>query len=230
MKTRLLTTAIAFVILATPGTLAAKNVRTVKAIAFKGLKLLSKYDIVRGARYRATEAGIVIDLDSLEKAIERNGFIDSYRIDEEKGNLVVTVVERTPELIVVVPGEDGSVLYELDAERQVISRNDVHTARIPVIYLSVGYAPDGSSASRAGRLFVLLDRVKKTNPAVYRELSEIHQAGRWIRVMLRGRKTEFTMKPDEASFIRLKYIIGYCDSVEQYPDEINLSGNAVIVR
>lgn len=230
MKTGLFTTALALVCLAVPAALAAEDVRIVKAIEFRGLKLLSKYDVVMGARYRATESGIVIDLDSLEQAIKKNGFIESYRIEEKGGSLVVAVAERVPELIVAAGGDGGSVLYEVDAAHRVISRNDVHTDRVPVIYLSGSFAPQGDAAYRAGTLFSLLGRVKKKVPSVYRELSEIHAAGNSIRVVLRGRKTGFTMRPDEAGFIRLKYIVGYCDSVGQYPDEINLSGNAVIVR
>jgi hypothetical protein len=201
----------------------AKDLRAVKAIEFRGLRLLSKYDIVRGVRFRAVDRGIVIDMDSLEKALSGNSFLSSYRVEESRGRLIVTVAEKKPVLIMAVEGKGGCSLYELDADHAVISRNCVHTDLVPVLYARAG-------KSGAGTILSLLAGIRKRDAALYREISEIYPAGSAVRVLLRGRRTGFILKPEEQEFIKLKYIAGYCDRTERSPEEINLSGNPVVVR
>lgn len=210
------------------GTAGAAAVRTVKAIEFKGLKLLSKYDLVRGVRLRAVPRGIVIDVDSLGRALEGNAFLKTYRVDEVQGKLLVTVVEKKPALVVVAERDGATAMYELDGGHEVISKNNVHTNRVPYVHIGSGNISDAAAALK--RLFAVLVRVREKNSVIYRELSEIYCNGDSIRVVLRGRKTGFVMKPDVADFIRLKYVTGYCDHAERYPEEIDLSDNTVVVR
>ena len=68
----------------------------VKAVEFRGLACLTKYDIVRGVSLKATDKGIVIDVDSLRRSLSKNDFINNYRIDVAGGNLVVSVLEKRP--------------------------------------------------------------------------------------------------------------------------------------
>jgi hypothetical protein len=220
---------LAFLVLAN-GAAHAGAVWRVKAIEFKGLQLMSKYDIIRGARVDALPDGIAVDMDSLERALSRNSFIQSYRVDEYRGRLIVSVTEKKPELIMSVARGDRSVLYELDAAHAIISKNNVHTDRVPVLNVAAEDIAADAVTGRIKGLFSVLARVRERNLVVYRELSEIFFDGSGIRVILRGRKTVFAMKPDETGFLRLKYIVGYCDHEGQYPEEINLSGNEVIVR
>jgi hypothetical protein len=220
---------LAFLILAN-GTAPANDIRKVKAIEFKGLKLMSKYSIIRGSRIKAVNDGIAIDMDSLEKSLSGNKFIKSYRVEENRGRLIVSVVEKKPVMIMSVARSGGSVLYEMDADHAIISKNNVHTDRVPVLFVTAADIAADAASGRIKDLFSVLAGAQRRNSAVYRELSEIHFAGNSIKVILRGRKTGFIMKPDETGFLKLKYIVGYCDHVAQYPEEINLSDNEVVVR
>lgn len=204
--------------------------RKVQALEFRGLQLMSKYDIIRGARIDAQSDGIAVDIDSLEKSLSGNSFIKSYRVDEYRGRLIVTIVEKKPELIMSVARREISVLYELDADCAVISKNSVHTDRVPLLNVTADDIASDAETDRIKGLLSILSKVRERNRAVYRELSEICFDGKAIRVTLRGRKTIFIMKPDEVGFMRLKYIVGYCDHEGQYPEKINLSDNEVIVR
>jgi len=212
------------------GAVHAGTVRRVKAIEFKGLKLMSKYDIIRGSGIESLTEGFAVDMGSLEKALSGNLFIKSYRVEESRGRLIVSLIEKKPELIMSVARGERSVLYELDADHSIISKNNVHTDRVPVLKFTAGDIAADAATGRIKDLFSVLARVRGRNRIVYQELSEIHFTGNGIGVMLRGRKTVFIMKPDETDFLKLKYIVGYCDHEEQYPEEINLSGNEVIVR
>jgi hypothetical protein len=228
-KVRTITAILAITLL--PGVAArGGDIRVVKTVEFRGLKLLSKYEAVRGARMKAVSGGIAIDADSLEKALERNPFLASHGVDEKQGRLIVTVEEKKPALVLAAVKGSRTYLYELDRNRAVISRNAAHTGRVPFLYVFGDDAARGPASARVAALLALLDRVRVQNGVIYRELSEMYCNENSIRVVLRGRKTGFIMKPDVADFIKLKYVAGYCDREGRYPDEIDLTGSEVVVR
>jgi hypothetical protein len=208
----------------------AGDIRTVRAIEFRGLRLLSKYELVRGVRLKAVATGIAIDVDSLEEALEGSTFLKSHSVDEKDGRLIITVEEKKPALVLVTVKGGRNHMYELDGDRAVISKDIVHTGRVPFIYVSGDDAGPGLVSERAGMLLPVLDRVREQNAVIYRQLSEIYCNENSIRVVLRGRKTGFIMRPDVASFIKLKYVAGYCDHEGRYPEEIDITGSAVVVR
>jgi hypothetical protein len=212
------------------GPSAAEDIRRVKAMEFRGLKYLTKYDIIRGVRLKAVQQGIVVDMDSLKHALANNSFIQGYRMDEREGGLIITVSEKHPAYVVVMSKGEKSVIYELDSSRTIISMNDVHAADLPILYISG--RDIGIEALQGGikRLFTVLDRVRAAHAPVYRELSEVYFDGARVRILLRGRRTEFLMMPDENDFIKLRYIAGYLDRARHYPDEIVISGTAAVIR
>jgi len=212
------------------GTVMADDIRKVRSIEFRGLVLLSKYDVIRGARLKAAGDGIIVDVESVERVLSSNGFLSSHGVEESRGRLVITVTEKKPALVIAVGHGSGTVLYEVGADGAVISRDDVHTVKVPVLVLTDGDFRDGAATARARRLMKLLAGVRRAYPALYRELAEIDAAGSGIRVQLRGRRTEYILRPEPGDFTRLNYVAGYCDRGEREPEEINLTGNAVIVR
>jgi hypothetical protein len=212
------------------GAVMADDIRKVRSIEFRGLGLLSKYDAIRGARLKAVSDGIIVDVESVERVLSQNSFLTSYDVEESRGRLVITVAEKRPVLIIAVERGGRTALYEIGADGAVISKDDVHTGRVPVLVLAEGDFSEGAATDRTRRLMGLLAQVRRTNAALYRELSEINAAGGGIRVQLRGRRTEYILRPEPDDFTRLGYVAGYCDRGERDPDEINLTGNAVIVR
>jgi len=216
--------------LSAAGAASADDTRKVKAVEFRGLKLLSKYDIIRGARLKAGDYGIIIDVDSLRQSLAKNHFIKSYQIEEIGGNLVVSVREKSPSHIVVVAKGGISSIYELDADNTIISKNDVHASNLPVLYITEREMQSDAIQGGVKRLFEVLARVKINNASIYRELSEIYFMGDKIRVVLRGRKTEFVLMPGENEFKKLQYIAGYLDRAKKNPYEIIITDNAAIIR
>lgn len=206
------------------------DVRRVSAVEFRGLKLLTKFDIIRGVRLKAVDGGMVVDIDSLEKALSRNRYLLNFTITEKAGRLIITVEEKKPAMILVVGRGGKSAIYELDEGYAVISRNDPHGANVPVLCVAGRDFRSGAGKQGVRNILSLLGRVKKNNAALYRELADISRRGENLRVFLRGRKTRFILKPDEADFMKLKYIAGHCDRAAAYPDEIIISGDAAIIR
>jgi hypothetical protein len=213
-----------------PSTALPDRLIKVRTVEFKGLRLLSKYDVIRGVRMKSTAQGIIIDMDSLTHALAGNYFIATYRIDERGATLVISIEEKKPEIIVAVEHEGISAIYELDSDHTIISKNDAHTANLPVLHIKVQDMRDNFRRDEVRRLFEVLDRVKRDRALIYRELSEIYFEGEQIRIFLRGRKTEFMLSPDENDFTILQFITGYCDRLNQYPDRITIADDAAIIQ
>ena len=206
------------------------GVRRVSAVEFRGLKLLTKFDIIKGVRLKAVDGGMVIDVPSLEKALSRNTYLRGFSVSERAGRLIVTVEEKKPSLILVIARGGASAIYELDEGHAILSRNDLHAANVPVLCAAGRDLRNGAGRRGIGNILSLLDRVKKNNAPVYRELSDISCRGENLRVYLRGRKTRFILKPHETDFMKLRYIAGQCDRTETYPEEIIISDDAAIIR
>jgi hypothetical protein len=206
------------------------EVLRVKAVEFRGLACLTKYDIVRGVSLKATDRGILIDIDSLRRSLSKNDFIKNYRIDIVGGNLVVSVLEKRPAHVIVISRGGKSNTYELDAGYRVISKNIVHANNLPVLHVTDGEAGPGGLQAEVKRIFAVLAKVRQRNAAIYRELSEIYLSGGNIRVLLRGRRTDFILAPKESEFKKLRYIAGYLDRTRTYPDEIIISDNTAVIR
>lgn len=212
------------------GGLLAEDIRSVRSIEFRGLTLLSKYDIIRGARLKAAGEGIIIDVDSLEKSLAENPFVASYRVKGSGDRLVVTVEERTPEMILAAPAGRGVLICEVDDEGRILSHNDVHAAGVPVLHL--GKADLSGTGVPAGVRGVmdLLARVKKQDPLTYGEISEIYVGDGRLRIYARGRRTEFVMRPLIGDFKTLRHLIGICDHSKRKPGKVVLGDHAAIIR
>jgi hypothetical protein len=213
-----------------PSPVLADRLITVRAVEFRGLRLLSKYDVISGVRMKSYAQGIIIDMDSLTHVLAGNYFIASYRTEEHGATLVISIEEKRPEIIVAVEHEGVSAIYELDSNRAIISRNDAHTADLPILHIKARDMRDNLRRDEVRRLFVVLDRVKRRMGPIYRELSEIYFEGDRIRIFLRGRKTGFMLGPDENDFTILQFITGYCDRLNRYPDRITIADDAAIIQ
>ncbi|MBN2077904.1 MAG: hypothetical protein JW838_03000 [Spirochaetes bacterium] len=212
------------------GSVRAEDIRSVRAIEFRGLTLLSKYDIIRGTRLKASGEGIVIDVDSLENSLAGNPFVASHRVKESGGRLVVTVEERTPEWIVTAPERRGRVMCEVDAGGRIISRNDPHTAKVPVLHLGDTDLSSPGVPAEVRWVMDLLARVKASDPLTYGELSEIYIGGGRLRIYARGRRTEFIVRPVIGDFVALRHLIGICDHAKRHPGKVILGDHAAIIR
>ena len=212
------------------GTIMAGEVRRVRAVEFRGLKLLSKYEIIRGVRMKAGREGIVIDMDSFRLALSKNHFIKAYEIGGNDSGLIISVTEKIPAYILAVVMGEKTNLYELDADYRVISKNDVHASNLPIVYITGQDVKIDAIQGTVKRLLALLGRVKKSDASIYREISEIYFYKDRLKITLRGRRTDFILRPDENDFRKLRYITGYLDRSDTSPGEITISDRAAIIR
>ena len=220
---------IALIILAADGALSAE-MRRVKAITVRGLVNLSKYDIMSGVAYRTEGGGISVDLESLRSALVRHRFLESYTVEEADGRLVVSVKEKRPAIIVLVPSENRVSTYVFDASNNLISRDPAHAPSVPIIHVGTSDDTHESLDRRVMRILNLMAVARRRFPTLYREMEDIRWLEDEVRIRLRGRPTLFIVRGFPADFARLRYCAGLCDRTRRYPDRMRIAGNTVTVR
>jgi hypothetical protein len=210
---------------------AFRNVRKVKAIEFRGLKYLSKYEIINGSITRVEDDYFVVDIDSLSSLLKKNQMIASYRIAMEGENVKIAIVENEPAFLLCVRKKKRMVFFELDRGFKVISYMRVHAYDKPLIIISEEDIDGGKLSERVIRLLRLLQDLQADNVRIYDEISEIELCDLdSVRLRLRGRKTECIMSPTWKSFNRLNYVVAYLDRIKYYPDVLRLFCRFVIIR
>ena len=70
------------------------NIAEVEQIEFKGLKNLSKYQVISNVKPRAVKNGINIDLDLLEKSLKSNKLIDTFKVVKKNNKLIINIKEK----------------------------------------------------------------------------------------------------------------------------------------
>ncbi|GEM_PF-418406 len=210
---------------------ALRNVRRVKAIEFRGVQYLSRYEILGDTVARIENDYLVVDIDSLSARLNENPMVASFRIVIDGDRLRIIVVENEPMFIIAVKREKRLHLFELDRELSVISRERVHTHDSPLIILSESDVQRGNISRRIVEFLELLRELESQQLAVYGEIAEIHLYDfEETRLYLRGRRTAFILNPSWESFQRLNDCVAYLDSRGYYPDMVKVYARFVVLQ
>ena len=207
------------------------NVVTVKTLEIRGLKYMTKAELIQGVRMKAMERGLAVDLDSLHGVLAGSRFIRAYTVRESGDSLVVSIEEKEPVRLLVVKKGDQRVAMELDESGTIISVNRVHRPLSPAIVIGETDIVKGTVTAAVKELFGLLDEVRAACPVLYGQMELVDAEGlNSIGVRLRGRKTLYRLSPDLAQFTRLQYLVGYLDRKGAGPASVVLSGDKALVR
>ena len=209
---------------------AFRNVRRVKTIEFRGLKYLSKYEIINGSITRVEDDYFVVDVDSLSSLLKAHRMIASYRIAVEGTSIRIAIVENEPAFLLCVRKGKRTLFFELDKDFKVVSYT-VHAYDRPLIILSPEDIDGGRLSVRVLGFLKLLQELQADRVKVYDEISEIDLSDfESVRLYLHGRKTTFIVNPNWDSFNRLNYFVAYLDRIRYYPDVLKLLNGFVIIR
>lgn len=174
---------------------AFRDVRKVKAVEFRGTKLLSKSELVRDVEMKVEADGIVIDIDALKTHLNRFLMVQGFKMFEENGRLVVQVTENEPAWVLAVKKDDGIVPFEIDSAMRVISVHRVHATDKPLVIVSPDEIGGGKLSERLRQALAFLEEMKSKAPALMRELEEIDiSALPRARVTLKARRTRFFVR------------------------------------
>jgi hypothetical protein len=210
---------------------ALRNVKKVTSIEFRGLKYLSRYEIISAVPAKIERDGIVIDVDGLREYLKGSPYVKSFRVKEERGRIAVTVTENEPALVIALKKKGAIISFELDERLRILSSRGVSAFDRPVIIISEDDTPGGELSRRVKGLLSLVLELGRRGLPVFREIDEIDLSAKPNAVVkLRGRKTRFVVEPDREHLSALNYIAGYLDGRGRYPDEVVYCGNSAVMK
>ena len=199
-------------------------------VEIRGMKYLAKEEIVRRVRLVSRNNQIIIDMDSLRNALKTFPIIKDYSIKTAEGRLILSISEREPLVRVALHGKNQTVPFELDYASKVIAFNRIHCRSLPLVHADMNEMKGNEPGHGLKKLCLVLFRVKKEHPALFREIEEIYYGSGFADITLRGRRTHFFIRTVMDNFTRLTYIAGYLDSMRIYPERISITDDKVLIR
>ncbi len=231
MKRAILTTLCIFTVFhAVPGD-TFQDVRKISRIEFRGLKYISKYEIVSKVEMRVVQGGFILNMDSLNNVLGNMPMVQSYRVGEDNGGIVVAVVEREPLFLFAVQRSRNVLPFEVDENFRILSVGRVHAEDRPLIVISDDDLVDGDISARVRNFAGYLRYIENRQPAFFRELSEISIAEpEHVSFMLRNRPTRYYVAPGESSMDSVKRLVSYFDAVRYYPKVARIFGDMAVTK
>jgi hypothetical protein len=200
-------------------------------IEFRGTINVSGREIVRRAGIKSQGKGFAVDMDLLKQVLDSNRMISSYTIDNANGNLVVNVRELYPLFMFFVVDKELSVPVLVDDNMNVLASGSFFETDMPVIIVRRQEFDQGADNTEIGNLLGSLKQLKAGKTGLSGELQEIEITGKnTLRVLLRGRRTSFTMWNSMSGFRRLERTAALLDQAGRYPDSIDLREDSVLVK
>ena len=200
-------------------------------IEFRGVINVSGRDIVRRAGISRSGKEFSVDMERLNRVLGSDVMIDSYEIGTENGNLVVTVRERYPLFMLFVVDKELSVPVLVDDNMNVMVSGSFFETDMPIIIVRRHDFDRGLENTELASLLGSLKQLKSDRSVLCGELQQIEIAGHnTLRVMLRSRRTVFTMWNSMAGFRRLDRTAALLDQAGRYPDSVDLRDESVLVK
>jgi hypothetical protein len=210
--------------------IASDNIRRVRAIEFRGIENLSKFELFGRTRVKSENGIISVDIDSLNRVLAQDPYIESFNVSESNERLIVEIKERKPVMLLAISKGGRLIPFETDANFRPISAGKVYATGLPIVIIDEKDAAGGTISGRVKNLSRLLDQIKKSDP-FYGELDEIKiNSDGTLDVLLKGRRTLFKLNNGYMNFIKLKWTAGYIDRIKRNPEIVDLRNDAVVIR
>jgi hypothetical protein len=202
----------------------------VERIEFKGVKNIDKFEIIRKARAKISEKGIVIDISYLKEIMNSSIMIENYDLDIKKNQLTITVEEKYPLFMVLKVEKNISIPCLVDLNKNVLDSGRFFRTDMPIIITEKDFFDNEENSVFVKGLFENLLEIVREKSELAGELSEIEiYPGRELRVRLKNRKTDFIIKNDLNGFSRIEKSAAYLDAVNTYPGILDLKDKRLLI-
>ncbi len=200
-------------------------------VEFRGVKNVDKYEIIRNAKAKVSEKGIVIDVDYLKEVLDSSIMIENYDLDIENNLLIITVEEKYPLFMVLRVEKNISVPCLVDEKRNVLDSGRFFRTDMPIIIVEKDFFENGDNSPYIKGLFDSLTLIAREKADFAGELAEVEiYPGKDLRVKLKSRRTDFIIKNDLNGFRKIEKSAAYLDAVNAYPERLDLKGKRVLIR
>lgn len=210
---------------------AKKDIKIYKTIEFKNLNYVSKYEIIDKVDINFKGKNIIIDMNSLDKVLNEMPIVKSFKLSELNESLIVSIIENQPIFLLGIREGEKNTLIELDKDFRIISLNRAHTLNIPMIIASKEDIRNNMISSRLKSFISMIQGLRKTSLNVMNDVLEIDYTDvNKTKVLLKGRKTVFVLRPENEAFAKLNYAAGYFDRIKYYPHTFTILDNFGIIE
>ena len=200
----------------------------VKSIRFKGIKILSSLEIIKRTKIKESKGWLIVDLDSLEKALSKAGIIKKYSLAREKNSLVIKIKEKKINARVVLSVKDKLLVFDLDENNKGIEKNRVYSKRGPSFIVSSREKDDFIEIIKLLKKYV--DEIAKQWPLFHSEIEAIRFLHRnRIYVVLYNRKTSFIARLKMDDFLRIGHVASYLDRRRHYPSIVDVRSRRIVI-
>ncbi len=208
----------------------ADNIRKVRAIEFRGLEYLSKYELFGRTKVKSENGIISVSMDSLNRVLAEEPYIESFNVSESNERLIVEIKEKKPVMLLAISRGGRLIPFETDLNFRPISAGRVYSAGFPLVIIDEKDAAGGTLSIRVKNINRMLEQLKKNDP-IYGDLDEIKiNSDGSLNVVLKGRRTLFKINSGYMNFIKLKFTAGYMDRIKRNPEMVDLRTDAVVIR
>jgi hypothetical protein len=210
---------------------ALKDIRKIKSLEFKGLNNISKNEILSKVDIRAADDGILIDYKSLNDALKNISLIRAYKISEDGDRLIVNIAEHEIAFLAAIKSKQRIIPVEIDGRGRILSVNRAHVYDKPMLIIPVSEMNGDRLSNRSKKIIGILNQAVTENPSLFREIIEIDLTDYpRVDIMLRGRRTRFTVHMNKDSFYTMKYMLGYLDNAKYYPWTVEHYGDRSVMK
>lgn len=203
---------------------------TVQEVQVRGAGHLPRGVIFAGADIRQSGKNLMVNPDSIEQVLSQNPLVKNYSISGGDNRLVINIEENRSLFMAVVPTTRGNLFLEAGENFEIKGKGFPVSANLPIIYLEeTDFDEEGLSAEVRNFAEILL-RIRKNEPALYCEISELRIKQDYTELRARGRKPVFLIDSNYKGFMRFKYTLGYIDNSKREFSKADLRGNPVLLK
>ena len=210
---------------------ADRDVREFSGIEFRGLDLLSRYDIIGGVAMKSTEKGILVDMESLREALGKNLMVDESRIDISSGALVITVRERSPRYLLAVRRGEEVIPFHADERFSIVSVRSVYLTDRPLIIVNDNEIRGGAISPMVREFLIDLERMTSKHRNLFKEITQITlKNDNMLEIFLKGRNTRIIMPRERDHITALRYLISFFDGAGVYPGTLRVGKDYGVIE
>ncbi len=199
-------------------------------IIIRGADSVPRGVLLSGSGIRQSGDKLLVDPDALDRVISQSPLVRSHTISVSEGKLYIHLEENPLLFTAVLKTARGNLFLEADENLKIRVKGYPVSANLPIIYIEESDYEDGGFSGRVREIAGILKRIKRDEPELYTEISELHMESGFVVVMVKGRRTEFLVNSSYGSFMRFKYILGYVDRSNDIFSKADIRGNPVLLR
>lgn len=201
----------------------------VKNVQIKGNRYINAGELIGKIQYVMHNNKLRINTSSLVEMLSKHPMIASYKFYSAGESLIIEIIEKDPIFLCAVLKKDEVIPFELDKDFQIVSVQSIHSTDMPIIIFEECDIRQGKLSTKAMYFLKVMDRVRKNQNRLFKELSEIMLRDDGIlEIRLKGRKMKCFVK--DMAFTTFESVLSVLDAKRDYPEVMYVSNSFGVIK